>query len=135
MALKKCSRCELNYILDGAPYCPVCTREVKGDKGKDSMLEVCSVCKENPALPGKDMCMFCLKEMEGAEAALQATEAKESQLDLDDASEMEEIGVDDKDADIPDGELGEIDRELSLDDVLAKEEADGDEDEDDREDM
>lgn len=136
MALKKCPRCELNYILDGAPYCPVCTREVKGDKGKDTMLEVCSVCKENPALPGKDMCLFCLKEMEGTEAALQAAAPKESPLGLDDASEMEEIGVDEEDDEaIPDGELGEIDRELSLDDVLAEEEADGDEDDEGSDDM
>lgn len=125
MALKKCPRCELNYILDDAPYCPVCTREVKGDQTKDA-LETCSVCNENPALPGKDMCLFCLKEIEGAESAAKAEEAKESPLDLDDASEMEEIGIDDDDDEIPDGELGEIDRELSLDDVLAEEGEDDD---------
>ncbi|MDL2318882.1 hypothetical protein LJC74_07415 [Eubacteriales bacterium OttesenSCG-928-A19] len=123
MAIQKCPRCELNYILDGAPYCPVCTREMKGDKAKDGVLEVCSICNENPALPGKDMCLFCLKEMEGAEEALKAAEPPESPLSLEDASEMEEIGIDDSE-DIPD----EIDRELSLDDVLAEED-DGDEDE------
>lgn len=128
MALKKCPRCELNYILDDARYCPVCTREVKGEESPNT-LEICSVCNENPVLPGKDMCLFCLKEMEGAEAALKAAEPKESPLDLEGASEMEEIAIDEKD-DIPDGELGEIDRELSLDDVLAEEELEGDEDED-----
>lgn len=133
MALKKCPRCELNYILDDAPYCPVCTREVKGEQSKESLLEMCSVCNENPALPGKDMCLFCLKEMEGAEAAQKASEAAENPLDLDDASEMEEIAMDEKD-DIPDGELGVIDRELSLDDVLAEEEEHDDE-EKDEEDM
>lgn len=134
MALKKCPRCELNYILDDAPYCPVCTREKKGEAAKDALLEVCSVCNENPALPGKDMCLFCLKEMEGAEAALKETEPKEAGLDLESTTEMEEIAIDDKD-DIPDGELGEISRELSLDDVLAQEESGDVDDEDDREDM
>lgn len=134
MAIRKCSRCELNYILDDAPFCPVCTREMKGDKGKDAMLEVCSICNENPALPGKDMCLFCLKEMEGAEAALKETEPKESDLELGGASEMEEIAIDDEDDEIPDGELGEIDRELSLDDVLAEEE-ELDDDEEDEEDQ
>lgn len=134
MALKKCPRCELNYILDDAPYCPVCTREVKGEQSKESLLEMCSVCNENPALPGKDMCLFCLKEMEGAEAAQKASEAAENPLDLDDASEMEEIAMDEKD-DIPDGELGVIDRELSLDDVLAEEEENDDDEEKDEEDM
>lgn len=128
MAITKCPRCELNYILDDAPYCPVCTREMKGEKAKEAQLEMCSICNENPAMPGKDMCLFCLKEMEGAEAAEKAAEPSESPLSLDDASEMEEIGIDDED-DIPDGELGEIDRELSLDDVLAEEERDGDSDE------
>lgn len=130
MALKKCPRCELNYILDDAPYCTVCTREVKGEQPRDSILETCSVCNENPVLPGKDLCLFCLKEMEGAEQALQAAQPKESPLTLDDASDMEEIAIDAED-DIPDGELGEIAHELSLDDVLA-EESEGDDDEDDQ---
>lgn len=134
MALKKCPRCELNYILDDSQYCPICTREVKGEQAKDTMLEVCSVCNENPALPGKDMCLFCLKEMEGAENAGKSEEPKESPLDLDDASEMEEIGIEDED-DIPDGELGEIDRELSLDDVLAEEDQGSDDEKEDAEDM
>lgn len=133
MAFTKCPRCELNYILDGAPYCPVCTREVKGEKAKDTMLETCSICNENPVLPGKDMCLFCLKEMEGAEDALKDTEPKEGTLDMDSTSELEEIAIDDKD-DIPDGELGVISRELSLDDVLA-EEADKEDDEETTEDM
>lgn len=132
MALRKCTRCELNYILDDAQFCPVCTREVKGEKAKDALLETCSVCNENPALPGKDMCLFCLKEMEGTEAALKATEPKEGGLDLDSTTELEEINIDDKD-DIPDGELGEISRELSLDDVLAEEEEN--EDDEDTEDL
>lgn len=132
MALRKCSRCELNYILDDAPLCPVCTRELKGEQGREDVLETCSVCNENPVLPGKDLCLFCLKEMEDAEKILKETEPKENDLGLNGASEMEEIAIDDKD-DIPDGELGEIDRELSLDDVLAEENAEdmdeGEEDE------
>lgn len=134
MALKKCPRCELNYILDDAPYCTVCTREMKGDQ-KDSTLEMCSICNENPVLPGKDMCLFCLKEMEGAQEASTEREPQESNLEPEDPSEIEEIGIDDED-DIPDGELGEIDRELSLDDVLAEESEDDDDGEnDDREDL
>lgn len=125
MAIRKCPRCELNYILDGAPYCPICTREMKGAAPRDDTLETCSICNDNPVLPGNDMCPFCLKEMEGAEQAHKAADSKENPLD--DVTEMEDISIDDDD-DIPDGELGEIDRELSLDDVLAEQEREEDED-------
>ena len=131
MALRKCTRCELNYILDDAAYCPVCMREMKGEPAGEDALDVCSICNENPALPGKDMCLFCLKEMEATEKATKDT-PKESPMVLDGASEMEEIAIVEKD-DIPDGELGEIDRELSLDDVLAEESEGEDDDETDKE--
>ncbi len=120
MALRKCPRCELNYILDDAPYCPVCAREMKGDSVRESFYELCSVCNENPALPGKDLCLFCLKEMEKNAEPVGSDEPFENPLEPEEVSEMEEIAVDEED-DIPGAELGEIDRELSLDDVLAKE--------------
>ena len=130
MAIKKCLRCELNYILDDAPVCTVCSREMKGEQSRGSVLEPCSICNENPSLPGKDMCLFCLKEMEsGADTPTndteEETEAFEGKLKIEDASEMEEIDMDT--GDIPRSELGEIDRELSLEDVLDEEEAEDDE--------
>lgn len=121
MALKKCPRCELNYILDDAPICSVCNRDIKGDQTRDALFELCSVCNENPSLPGKDMCLFCLKEMEAAAEVTKDNEsAFENPLEMEEASEMEEIEIDT--TDIPHAELGEIDRELSLDDILAEEE-------------
>ena len=141
MSLRKCSRCELNYILDDAAYCPVCMRELKGELACEDTLEMCSICNENPSLPGKDLCLFCLKELEEAEKAGKDTPKESplvldeaSELVLDEASEMEEIAIDEKN-DIPDGELGEIDRELSLDDVLAEESEGEDDETDDGEDM
>lgn len=126
MALKKCPRCELNYILDGGAYCTVCRREIKGDHDNDHTFELCSVCNENPALPGKDMCLFCLKEMKGAEQDALEPDVSENTLEIDGVSNMEEIAGEVED-DIPDQELSEIDRELSLDDVL-DEENEGDDD-------
>ena len=126
MSLRKCPRCELNYILDDSPVCTVCYRDMKGDETRETMLEFCSACNENPSLPGKELCLFCQKEIENAaKAAEEGEEAYENPIDLG-ASEMEEIEVDTQD--IPNSELGEIDRELSLDDVLAEEEMDDDED-------
>ena len=63
MALVKCPRCELNYILDGGSLCTVCRREVKGEHEIIDTPEMCSMCGENPAVAGSDLCMFCLKEM------------------------------------------------------------------------
>lgn len=123
MALKKCPRCELNYILDGGTVCTVCRRELKGEQERDPLLDLCSVCNENPALPGKDMCLFCLKEMGTPEPVEEKPEEPvEAALEMDGASTMEEIAID-VENDIPDRELGEIDRELSLDEVLEDEEA------------
>ncbi len=134
MALRKCPRCELNYILDDGTLCTVCRREVKGDSGREGFFELCSVCNENPALPGKDMCLFCLKEMQDDKADDKDTAEAENPMEMDDASDMREIELDAQD-DIPGAELGEIDRELSLDDVLAEEESLGDGEEEPEDEM
>ncbi len=127
MALRKCPRCELNYILDEGQLCVVCRREVKGEQEHEGLYELCSVCNENPALPGKDMCLFCLKEMEEEKEDKSEIAEVENPLVLDDASEMEEIEIGGED-DIPAPEMGEIDQDLSLDDVLAGEEMEEDDD-------
>ena len=52
MALVKCPRCELNYILDGGELCTVCRKEVRGESEPSELPELCSECGENPAVPG-----------------------------------------------------------------------------------
>ena len=125
MGFIKCPRCELNYIQEGEQYCSVCKREMKGEL-KDDPYELCSVCNENPALPGKDMCLFCLKEMgKVSDETPDAEEGEEvaagAELELEDVSMMDEITPDIA-TDIPDRELGEIDRELSLEETAEDEE-------------
>lgn len=63
MALTKCPRCELNYILDGGELCTVCRREIKGERETIDMPEMCSECGEHPTISGSELCIFCLKEM------------------------------------------------------------------------
>lgn len=63
MALRKCPRCELNYILDGGDLCTVCREEVRGTSGRDDSVMMCSVCGEEPALPGEDVCKHCLADL------------------------------------------------------------------------
>ena len=141
MKLVKCPRCDLNYIREDEKYCKVCLRELKGEKHDDD-VELCSICNEAPALPGKDVCLFCLKEMNKSNSndedqGDEMTEGMEPDNigDMDSVSNMDEIIPDvEEDNDIPSQEYGEIENELSLEDVREDEERDA-EDEDSEEDL
>jgi len=66
MALKKCPKCELNYIREGEQVCNVCARTMKGGRlqAEAAMEEeiLCSECGEAPAVKGSDLCLECLRE-------------------------------------------------------------------------
>ena len=134
MTLEKCPRCELNYITPDQKYCKVCLREMKGDSGSDE-VELCSICNEAPALPGKDVCLFCLREMNKSNSEETETEQDgvdaESIGDMDDVTDMDEI-IPEGDDNIPGQEYGEIEHELSLEEVREDEERNAD-DEDEEE--
>ena len=96
MALVKCPRCELNYILDGGSLCTVCRREVKGEHEIPDEPELCSECGENPAVPGSDLCMFCLKEMSRRMSSTSddSVVPEEANIEIDSVSTMDEIELD-----------------------------------------
>ncbi len=140
MNLVKCPRCDLNYIREDEKYCKVCLREMKGEKHEDE-VELCSICNEAPALPGRDVCLFCLKEMnksnstqEDEDDASAENVVTSSIGDMDSVSGMDEIipEVED-DNEIPSQEFGEIENELSLEDVREDEEREAGEDEEEDE--
>lgn len=66
----KCPRCELNYILEGEDYCPICKSEMKHHaEGEDDGLldnfddmELCPVCGVNYIKEGQAMCEECKKK-------------------------------------------------------------------------
>ena len=61
MGLKKCPRCELNYIKDDEKLCNVCKRSAKlVDDSEEETL--CIECGEHPALEGKELCAECYRE-------------------------------------------------------------------------
>ena len=140
MNLIKCPRCDLNYIREDEKYCKVCLRELKGDNTDDE-VELCSICNEEPALPGRDVCLFCLKEMNKSNSSQDDdsdTEREESVDasnigDMDSVSGMDEIIPDVEDEDIPSQEFGEIEEELSLEDVREDEEREAGEEEEEAE--
>ena len=61
MGLKKCPRCELNYIKDDEKLCNVCKRSAKLSDDSDEET-LCIECGEHPALKGKELCAECYKE-------------------------------------------------------------------------
>ena len=140
MQLVKCPRCDLNYIREDEKYCKVCLRELKGEKNTEE-VELCSICNEEPALPGRDVCLFCLKEMNKSNSLPEEQEEENAEPvdtssigDMDSVSGMDEIipEVED-DSDIPSQEFGEIENELSLEDVREDEERKADEDDSEEE--
>ena len=132
MNLVKCPRCDLNYIREDEKYCKVCLQEMKGESRPDE-IELCSICNEEPCLPGKDVCLFCLREMNKSNSADDTDNGTETENvdtstigDMDAVSGMDEIipDVEEEETD----EFGEIDQELSLEDVREDEERDADDD-------
>ena len=135
MNLVKCPRCDLNYIREDEKYCKVCLRELKGENSQDE-VELCSICNEEPALPGRDVCLFCLKEMNKSNSVNGDQEEDNGESvdtsnigDMDSVSGMDEIIPDEED-NIPGQEYGEIEQELSLEEVREDEERGADEEED-----
>lgn len=78
MVLKKCPRCELNYILDGGALCSICEEEVHGRAPRESRAHLCSLCGVRPALPGQEMCADCRADLRSIE--MTATGAEEEAL-------------------------------------------------------
>lgn len=60
MGLRKCPRCELNYIRDDEKYCNVCKREMKGEPDVEDGVVLCIECGENPVVKGSDLARFAL---------------------------------------------------------------------------
>lgn len=115
MALKKCPRCELNYILDDGALCSVCYEEVHGSKkAEEEETHLCSVCGEKDALPGEDMCAGCLRELRrmGGPAAVDTDveeddEENPAEIEEETAiSELEDLPIiDEDDLEEPDEEF------------------------------
>ena len=117
MGLRKCPRCELNYIRDDQQYCDICKRDMARDRAKDDTPDLCIECNENVAVPGSDYCVFCLREKRKLEsmAEMASKEILEKVVSAG-VSDIDDLEIE-MDNDIPEGELKEIDEELCDDDL------------------
>ena len=69
MALRKCPKCEVNYLRGTETICAVCRSQMKKHGLEEEAEEeiLCTNCGEKPAVKGKDLCEDCLKEQERQE--------------------------------------------------------------------
>ena len=144
MALVKCPRCDLNYILDGGTLCTVCRKEVKGEHDAVDTPEMCSECGEHPAVAGSDLCMFCLKEMNrrSSTGSDDSIAPESANIEIDSVSTMDEIELDIVDDDMAsqfdaEGEFKDDEDEEEEEDseVVSKEALAEDEDKEDEDEM
>ena len=115
MGLKKCPRCELNYIKDDEKYCNVCKRELKGESEAEDAVTICIECGENPAVKGSELCAICLREARRQEKLAQVSDDIRTSADpiTMGGVTLDEIEVPlPADGEIPESELDEIDKEL-----------------------
>jgi hypothetical protein len=110
MGLRKCPRCELNYIKDDEKYCNVCRREMKGEADdSEDMQNICIECGENPALNGQELCAYCLSERRRREK-METLMEQPTPIAMD-MTQLDEIDVP-LSTDIPTEDLQEIHKEF-----------------------
>ncbi len=114
MGLRKCPRCELNYIRDDEQLCNVCKRHMKGEAETDDVVTICTECGENPAVRGSELCAMCLREARRQENLEKRADDLTGSSVVDDMDGIDELEVP-IDDDIPEIELEEIDKELGGD--------------------
>ena len=123
--MKRCPRCELNYIADEEKLCKVCIREIKGGQKQDE-IELCSICSAAPALPGQDICLGCYKEIHNHKPSQRKHNASvDEEIELSSASTMDEIIPDVKE-DLEDTDFDDDDADLSLETIIEEEDDDND---------
>ncbi len=87
MALRKCPKCEVNYLRPNETLCQVCASSLKHKKPVEEEVIMCSNCGEAPAVKGTDLCEECLKEQKRqAERELMADKirADEAEFPMED---------------------------------------------------
>ncbi len=111
MGLRKCPKCELNYIKDDEKLCNVCRRTARRERDDgDEQESLCIECGEHPAMKGRDICALCYKEMLRQEQLQNQRKSAITALDLD-SVDLKEVDVPLSD-DIPAEEIADISDEL-----------------------
>ncbi|HOF93942.1 MAG TPA: hypothetical protein PKX46_04905 [Clostridia bacterium] len=122
MGLRKCPRCELNYIREDEKFCNVCRREITGETDEaEETQNLCQECGENLAAPGQELCTYCLNERRRRQK-LQSLIAHPPKIEVD-MTQLDEIDVP-LPNDIPSDDLQDIHKEFGDDSQEEDEEDD-----------
>lgn len=135
MPLRKCPKCELNYILDDAPFCTVCLKEAKGIDHHDDEGDLCPLCGEREIVFGEEYCAECLTDLKKLDSKHTDDEiVEEEEEEVDAINDLDEIPIDEEAEAVPAFELEHINEALTEDetypeaeDTLEDEEFDADE--------
>ena len=100
MALRKCPKCELNYLRPGETICHVCASAMKRKKPvsvEEEEVVMCSNCGEAPAVKGHDLCEECLREQKReAELELMADKLRADEADMPIEEDIDEDSDDEE---------------------------------------
>ena len=127
MGLRKCPRCELNYIKDGETLCNVCRRSAKHEEEPEEEL-MCIECGEHPALKGKELCAECYKESLRQQKLQNQRQASMEGMDFEGVDDVSGVSLPDEE--IPTGRLPDelaSDFEDELDDPIPEKPAEPEE--------
>lgn len=121
MGLRKCPRCELNYIKDGETVCSVCKRAMKHEPEPEEEL-MCIECGEHPAMKGKELCAECYRESLRQQKLQNQRQVSLGGMEFEDVGDV--TGVSLPDEEIPTGSIsGGMDDEFE--DEKPKEQEEG----------
>ncbi|MBO4383838.1 MAG: hypothetical protein J5854_00250 [Clostridia bacterium] len=104
MGLKKCPRCELNYIRDDEKLCYVCRRSSKHEEEPEEEL-MCIECGEHPAMKGKELCAECYKESLRQQKLQKQRSESIDGMDFEDVDDVSDVSLPDEE--IPTGGMPE----------------------------
>ena len=100
MALRKCPKCELNYLKPGETICHVCAAAMKRRTPvavEEAEVVMCSNCGEAPAVKGHDLCEECLREQKReAELELMADKLRADEADMPIEEDIDEEDSDEE---------------------------------------
>lgn len=99
MSVIKCPRCEINFIQEEDGYCPICKKEMAGERVEEPTVDICIECGERPALAGEELCLECLKEHQLVIAPVELMEEEDKDDDEAILPEEEEDTEDIEDED------------------------------------